>query len=266
MSATPSADDIVVRFEHVSVERDGRCVLEGLSFSVRAGQLVGIIGPNGAGKTTLLRALLGLVPVSAGRIEVLGGPPGAAHGEIGYVPQRHAIDPNFPATVRDVVSMGQLGSVAGRRRRVPGSAADRRAGADRALQRVGMERFADRMVGRLSGGEQRRILLAQALCASSRLLVLDEPTIGLDLPAEQAFYALLRDLQREFGLTVIAVSHDLLALASAVDELICINRTMHVHGNPDEVVHSHALREAYHCEFDFLAGELDHHERLGRDA
>ena len=245
-----------MRFDRVAVERHGRCVLEGLSFSVRAGHVVGIIGPNGAGKTTLLRALLGLVPVSAGSIEVLGGPPGAAHGEIGYVPQRHAIDANFPATVRDVVAMGQLGR----------SAAERRAAADRALARVGMAAFADRMVGRLSGGEQRRVLLAQALCASSRLLVLDEPTIGLDLPAEQAFYALLRELQRELGLTVIAVSHDLLALASAADELICINRTMHVHGNPDEVVHSHALREAYHCEFDFLAGELHHHERLGRDA
>ncbi len=261
----PAPDDVVVRFEAVSVERDGRSVLEGLSFSVRAGQVVGIIGPNGAGKTTLLRALLGLVPVSAGRIEVLGGPPGAAQGEIGYVPQRHSIDPNFPATVRDVVAMGQLESVAGRRRG-RSSAAERRASADRALSRVGMEPLADRMVGRLSGGEQRRVVLAQALCASSRLLVLDEPTIGLDLPAEQAFYALLRELQRELGLTVVAVSHDLLALASAADELICINRTMHVHGNPDEVVHSHALREAYHCEFDFLAGELHHHERLGRDA
>jgi zinc transport system ATP-binding protein len=117
---------------------------------------------------------------------------------------------------------------------------------------------ADRPVGLLSGGEQRRVLLAQALCASSRLLVLDEPTIGLDLPAEQSFYALLRGLD----MSVIAVSHDLLALASAADELLCINRTMHAHGNPDEVVHSHALREAYHCEFDFLAGEIAHHERL----
>ncbi len=265
MSAAAAAEDVVVRFEQVSVERDGQRVLEGLSFSVRAGHVVGIIGPNGAGKTTLLRALLGLVPVSAGRIEVLGGPPGGAHGEIGYVPQRHSIDPNFPATVLDLVAMGQLGS-AGRRRRGLGSAARGRAQAEQALQRVGMVAFADRMVGRLSGGEQRRVVLAQALCASSRLLVLDEPTIGLDLPAEQAFYALLRNLQRELGLTVIAVSHDLLALASAADELICINRTMHVHGNPDEVVHSHALREAYHCEFDFLAGELQHHERLGRGA
>jgi ABC-type Mn2+/Zn2+ transport system ATPase subunit len=265
MNPTATAAPVVVRFESVSIERNGRAVLEDLSFSVRERQVVGIVGPNGAGKTTLLRALLGLVPVTAGHIEVLGGPPGAARGEIGYVPQRHAIAAGFPATVRDVVAMGQLGSYAARRREGNSSAA-RRVAAERALARVGMASFADRMVGRLSGGEQRRVMLAQALCASSRLLVLDEPTVGLDLPAEQAFYALLRELQRESGITVIAVSHDLLALASASDELICINRTMHVHGNPDEVVHSHALREAYHCEFDFLAGELHHHERLGRGA
>jgi ABC-type Mn2+/Zn2+ transport system ATPase subunit len=251
--------EVVVRLEDVDVERDGRLVLEGLSFCVRAGQFVGVVGPNGAGKTTLLRALLGLVPVARGRVEVLGRPPGAARGEIGYVPQRHAIATGFPATVRDVVSMGRPG-----RARFGGNRRADRAAADEALARVDLLDRAERPVGRLSGGEQRRVMLAQALCASSRLLVLDEPTIGLDLPAEQAFYALLRTLERELGLTVVAVSHDLLALASAADELLCINRTMHVHGNPDEVVHSHALREAYHCEFDFLAGELAHHERLGR--
>ena len=251
---------IVVRCEHVSVEREGRLVLEDLSFTVREGQFVGVVGPNGAGKTTLLRALLGLVPVTRGRIEVLGRPPGALRGEIGYVPQRHAIAPGFPATARDVVALGRLGRagagpLAGLGRLRP---ADRDA-VEQALARVELLDRADRPVGRLSGGEQRRVLLAQALCASARLLVLDEPTIGLDLPAEQSFYALLRRLDR----TVIAVSHDLLALASAADELICINRTMHVHGNPDDVVHSHALREAYHCEFDFLAGEIAHHGRHG---
>jgi ABC-type Mn2+/Zn2+ transport system ATPase subunit len=258
---TPPERPIVVRCEHVSVAREGRLVLEDLSFTVCDEEFVGVVGPNGAGKTTLLRALLGLVPVASGRIEVLGRPPGAVRGEIGYVPQRHAIAPGFPATARDVVALGRLGRAEGRS--LAGGwgrlrRADREA-AEQALAQVDLLDRADRPVGRLSGGEQRRVLLAQALCASARLLVLDEPTIGLDLPAEQAFYALLRRLDR----TVIAVSHDLLALASAADELICINRTMHVHGNPDDVVHSHALREAYHCEFDFLAGEIAHHGRHG---
>ena len=103
-------------------------------------------------------------------------------------------------------------------------------------------------------------MLAQALCASTRLLVLDEPTIGLDLPAEHEFYALLRQLQSELSLSVIAVSHDLVALAGECDELVCINRQMHIHGHPEEVIHSHAIQEAYSCEFNFLAGEIAHHE------
>jgi ABC-type Mn2+/Zn2+ transport system ATPase subunit len=261
----PASDEPAVRFEDVSVERNGRLVLEGIRFTLAAGHFLGVVGPNGAGKTTLLRALLGLVPVCAGRIEVLGRPPGAARGEIGYVPQRHVIPPTFPATVREVVGLGRLRRP-GRRGVLDRLDAEDRDAVAQALARVGMEARADRPVGRLSGGEQRRVLLAQALCASERLLVLDEPTIGLDLPAEQAFYRLLRDLEKELGLTVIAVSHDLLALAAEADELVCINRTMHVHGHPEAVVHSHALLEAYHCEFDFLAGELAHHGRAGRGA
>jgi ABC-type Mn2+/Zn2+ transport system ATPase subunit len=253
----------VVHCEHVCVVRNGVTVLEDISFTLEPGRFLGVVGPNGAGKTTLLRALLGLVPITSGRIEVLGRPAGASSDQarqIGYVPQRHAIAPHFPARVRDVVLMGRLAHFGlWRRPRTE----DRKA-VDEALARVGIADRIDRPIGSLSGGEQRRVMLAQALCASERLLVLDEPTIGLDLPAEHDFYDLLRSLQRSLGLAVIAVSHDLLALAAAADELICINRSMHVHGNPDEVVHSHALREAYSCEFNFLAGEIAHHEHSGR--
>jgi ABC-type Mn2+/Zn2+ transport system ATPase subunit len=253
--------DAVVRIEHASALRDGRLVLEDISFEVAPGAFVGVIGPNGAGKTTLLRAILGLVPLSAGRIEVLGREASrrADGGDgIGYVPQRHVFPPDFPASALDVVRLGRLHL---RERR-----AEERRRAEEALARVGIAELAARPVGRLSGGEQRRVTLAQALCASARLLILDEPTVGLDLPAEQEFYALVRRLQDELGLAVIAVSHDLLALAGEADRLVCINRRMHVHGQPDEVIHSHALREAYSCEFDFLAGEIAHHALHGHRA
>ena len=245
---------IVVRLDAVTVERAGEAVLEDLSFDVRAGEFVGVVGPNGAGKTTLLRALLGLVPLHRGRIEILGGLPGNLPRDagLGYVPQRQATPLRFPATVADVAAMGLLR--AGRT-----AAAAARRTVEQSLERVGIAHLRDRNVGRLSGGEQRRVLLAQALCAGSRLLLLDEPTIGLDLPAEHEFYALLRRLHTELSLTVLAVSHDLVALAGQADSLLCINRRMHVHGHPEEVVHSHAIREAYSCEFDFLAGELAHH-------
>ena len=248
---------VVVGLNGVSVELGGHSVLHDINFNVREGGFVGIVGPNGAGKTTLLRTILGLVPVVSGRVEVFGRPPGRSSSHaIGYVPQRQSIADNFPATVGDVVMMGRLRHLG--LMRFPGRKDWQRV--DDSLSLVGMLDRRDRAVGRLSGGEQRRIMLAQALCASTRLLVLDEPTVGLDLPAEHEFYALLRKLIRDLTLTIVAVSHDLVALAGETDELICINQRMHIHGNAEEVIHSHAIREAYCCEFDFLAGEIAHHE------
>lgn len=259
---TPTSKPPVIRLEGVCVDRDGVRVLEDLSFEVQSGEFVGLIGPNGAGKTTLLRTMLGILRVSAGRIEVFGRDPaakGAVEG-IGYVPQRQVVPREFPASASDVVMMGRLREL-GRLRRPRRQDHDE---VERCLERVGIADLADKPVGRLSGGEQRRVLLAQALCASRKLLILDEPTIGLDLPGEQEFYSLLRRLQGELSLTVVAVSHDLLALAGEASQLICINRRMHIHGNPEDVVHSHAIREAYSCEYDFLAGELERHEHAGR--
>jgi ABC-type Mn2+/Zn2+ transport system ATPase subunit len=258
---TTAPDDTgnVVIFEDVCVDRRDRRVLEDISFRVKSGEFVGLVGPNGAGKTTLLKAMLGLAPVSSGRIEVLGRPPrrvrGAPEG-VGYVPQRHSISASFPASVRDVVMMGRL--------RELGLLSRPRAqdieSVRQNLERVGIADLAERPVGMLSGGQQRRVMLAQALCASTRLLILDEPTIGLDLPAEHDFYSLLRGLQGSLGLAVVAVSHDLVALAGECDALICINRRMHIHGHPEDVIHSHAIQEAYSCEFNFLAGEIAHHD------
>ncbi len=255
--------EAVVRFEGVWLERAGRPVLEDISFSLAGGMFLGVVGPNGAGKTTLLKALLGLLPISAGCIELFGRPVDRRRGRadrIGYLPQRYAIPQAFPASVADVVVMGRLSAREPFRLVRSGDWEE----VERSLELVGISELARRPVGRLSGGEQRRVMLAQALCASTRLLVLDEPTIGLDLPAEHEFYRLVRRLQSELSLSAIVVSHDLVALAGEADALICINRRMHVHGNPDEVVHSHAIREAYSCEFDFLAGEIAHHERVGR--
>jgi zinc transport system ATP-binding protein len=261
----------IIDLANVSVDRGGRRVLDGITFAVRQGEFVGLVGPNGAGKTTLLKAILGLVPVAEGRITLFGSPLGPRTSDrrsIGYVPQRAAIRPRFPASVEDVVMMGRYAEIG--MLRFP-SATDRREVA-RSLDWVGITDRAKRPVSELSGGEQRRVLLAQALTASTRLLLLDEPTIGLDLPAEQEFYALLRRLQADLELTVLIVSHDLVALAGEADQLMCINRRLHVHGNPEDVIHSHAIREAYSCEFDFIAGELEHHgkhehrdERKGGD-
>ena len=251
--------EAVVRFDNVCVDRRDRRVLEGISFQVKAGAFVGLVGPNGAGKTTLLKTMLGLVQPTSGSIVILGQSPSRDHrapAGVGYVPQRPSIPAYFPANVVDVVGMGRLRGL----KLFSRPSKEDRAAVMRNLEYVGIADLAKRAVGELSGGQQRRVMLAQALCASTRLLVLDEPTIGLDLPAEHEFYALLRHLQSELSLSVIAVSHDLVALAGECDELVCINRQMHIHGHPEEVIHSHAIQEAYSCEFNFLAGEIAHHE------
>jgi ABC-type Mn2+/Zn2+ transport system ATPase subunit len=244
----------IIETRDLGVEIDGRPVLWDINLAIVPGRFLGIIGPNGAGKTTLLRVLLGLVPPSRGSVRVFGHPPGelgrSAH-RIGYVPQRPAFDPRFPVSVRDVVMMGRtccLGFLRYPRRRDWQRV-------DATIAQVGLQGFEQRRIGELSGGEQQRAFLARALCSETKLLLLDEATTGLDLPAQHELYALLHKLRRELDLTIVAVSHDLMELGSHADELICINGTTHIHGNPQTVLHSHELREAYRCEFEFLSHE-----------
>jgi zinc transport system ATP-binding protein len=244
----------IVEARGLAVELDGHVVLWDINLSVVPGRFLGIIGPNGAGKTTLLRVLLGLVTPSRGSVRVLGRPPshlGRGAHQIGYVPQRLDFDPRFPVSVRDVVMMGRaccLGLFRFPRR-------DDWRKVEESIRQVGLAGYESRRIGDLSGGEQQRAFLARALCSETRLLLLDEATTGLDLPAQHELYALLQRLRREMDLTVVAVSHDLLELGAHADELICINGTTHIHGNPQTVLDSHQLREAYRCEFDFLSDE-----------
>jgi len=260
VTATPPP---IVDVSSVAVEIDGHPVLWDITFAVPAGKFLGIIGPNGAGKTTLLRVLLGLIAPTRGSVRVLHRSPrelGRGAHQIGYVPQRLDFDPRFPVSVRDVVMMGRvccLGLF-----RFPRREDWRKV--DESIQRVGLSGQERRRLGELSGGEQQRAFVARALCAETKLLLLDEATTGLDLPAQHELYALLQRLRRELGLTVIAVSHDLLALGVHADNLICINGTTHIHGNPQMVLQSDQLREAYRCEFDFLSHEV--HEGEGPSA
>lgn len=256
MTAAPASTSAAppLEVDGVSVVLGGRRVLSDISFRVEQGRLVGIIGPNGAGKTTLLRVILGFVRPERGSVRVFGVPPGRlgrrAH-HIGYLPQRPGFDVRFPIMVRDVVMMGRLCCLG--LFRWPGRRDWERV--EETLAEVGLEGVARRLVGELSRGEMQRVLLARALCAETRLLLLDEPTTALDMPTQEAFYRLLKRLREERGLTVVVVSHDLMALGAHADELACISGTMHIHGNPQTVLRSDQLREAYRCEFDFLSTE-----------
>ncbi len=201
----------LIRAEHLSVALDGHSVLTDVSLAVAPGEIVTILGPNGSGKSTLLRALLGIVPATGGRVVRRDGL------VVGYVPQRLAVDRTLPMTVRRFLSLP---------RRVGDAAAAA------ALARVGVPDVGQRQMADLSGGQFQRVLLARALLAGPDLLILDEPTQGLDQPGEAAFYRLIEEVRRETGVAVLMVSHDLHVVMAASDRVICLNGHICCEGTP----------------------------------
>ncbi|HUG42419.1 MAG TPA: metal ABC transporter ATP-binding protein [Longimicrobiales bacterium] len=244
MRAVPRAageQATAVAFDGVFFGYGTEAVLRDVTFTVPEGAFAALIGPNGAGKTTLLRLLLGLRRPRAGRITVFGRPPGDRELGVGYVPQRTGVPDGFPLTALEVVLMGRYRLVGWGRR--PG-AADRQA-AGRALARVNLEGSAERRFGELSGGQQRRALIARALVAEPRLLLLDEPTAGLDPAAQARFYDMCCTLQREENITLLAASHDVDVVARHADMVLLIDRTVRASGTPQEVLRSRQLDRVY---------------------
>ncbi|MBI5137317.1 MAG: metal ABC transporter ATP-binding protein [Nitrospirae bacterium] len=254
---TDAAPAPVVYLKDVDLALERREVLSGISLALAPGRFLGLIGPNGAGKTSCLKVILGVYRPTRGVVRVLGSPPwelGRRAHHIGYVPQRSFTERWAPFSVFDVVMMGRSCCIGVGRR----PSADDREMVMASLRRMGLEELATRPIGALSGGQTQRVMIARALCRETRLLVLDEPTEGVDLPHQARLYQLLKDLQMERGLTIITVSHDVAMLAAYADELACINRTLHVHGHPRDVMESHDLGRAYACEFDFFSHHPDH--------
>jgi ABC-type Mn2+/Zn2+ transport system ATPase subunit len=237
--ASARSDAIVLR--DVSFSYDGRPALIEVSLAVPLRSFTALIGPNGAGKSTVLRLLLGLHKPKKGEIEVLGSPPGRVGQPIGYVPQRIQLPTGFPLSVHEVVLMGRYGRLGFWRR--PGR--EDHARVAQALERVGMAHVQRERFGDLSGGQQQRVLIARALCAEPRLLILDEPTAGLDPAAQARFYTLVCDLQRQEGLTLLCASHDLDVVSAHADHVILLDRTVRAQGAPSTVLGSRALEKSY---------------------
>ncbi|MGK7344513.1 MAG: metal ABC transporter ATP-binding protein [Candidatus Nitrospinota bacterium M3_3B_026] len=231
----------VVKVENLTVRFGGEVALSGVTFSIKAGSFTGLIGPNGAGKTTLLKALLGLVKPDEGRILVFGHPPGKSHNLIGYVPQSSRIEKDLPVTVLDVALMGR-NSLLGVGRR-PGR--EDVEAARKALERVGISDLASRRFGSLSGGQAQKALIARALSGGPSLLLLDEPTTGVDAPAQESFYAMLHDMISSLNMTIVLVSHDIGVVASHVSGIICINRKIFCHGPPAKVAGEGVIEKLY---------------------
>jgi manganese/zinc/iron transport system ATP- binding protein len=215
-------------------------VLWDIDLVVPEGKLVGVVGPNGAGKTTLIKAVLGLLPLASGKVEIYGKPYDEQRQIIGYVPQRESVDWDFPVTVEDVVLMGTYGRLGWCRR--PGRA--EREVAAKCLEQVGLTKFAKRQIRQLSGGQQQRVFLARALAQEARVYFMDEPFAGVDAATEAAIIELLQQLRSERK-TVFVVHHDLQTVRSYFDYVILLNMRLVACG-PTETTFTNAnLHETY---------------------
>jgi len=238
----------VLAVQGVSVRLSGRTILDRVSFEIAPGEFTGLIGSNGAGKTTLFRVILGLQATSAGRVLVEGLEHGPRHRLIGYVPQKFLLDPDVPLRARDLVGLG----IDAHRLGMPVPSRTRRALVEEMLHAVDAERFADTRVGQLSGGEQQRILVAHALIARPRLLLLDEPLANLDLGGAQEVVALLARITREQQVAVLISAHEINPLLPVMDRIVYLAAGRAVSGTTEEVVRADVLSELYGRHVDVL--------------
>ena len=215
-------------------------VLEGVSFDLSPGASLAVVGPNGAGKSTLLRAILGLAPVVAGSVSVLGLDPVTARRQVAYVPQADTLDTEFPIDAIGVVLQGRYRQIGWFRR--PGKAD--RAAANQALHEVGMADRAHDRFGTLSGGQRQRVLLARAIAQNARLLLLDEPFNGVDATSQQLLIDVM-DRLRATGVAIVISTHDLAFAHLACSEACLLNHHMVSFGTPDAVLTQEHLSEAY---------------------
>ncbi|WP_241288485.1 ABC transporter ATP-binding protein [Burkholderia stabilis] len=244
MTATPHA----LAVDRVTLELGGRTILRDVSFSIEPGEFVGVLGPNGAGKTTLMRAVLGLVPVSGGTLSVGGVPVVRGNASIGYMPQIRSGLANRRMRGYDFVAM----AADGHRWGLPHTNAATRRDVDRVLDLVGGTTLARRPLSELSGGERQRLLLAQCLLGNPKLLLLDEPLISLDPNHQRGVVELVRNVQRELGITVLFSAHELNPLLNALDRVLYLGNGVAALGTVDEVITKPVLSRLYGSPIDVM--------------
>lgn len=233
--------------ENISYRLQGLEILKEISFQISRGDFLALIGPNGSGKTTLIRIILGLLKPSSGRVFLLGEPVEQFRQweKIGYVPQKATqFDPFFPASVREVVAMGLLSQ-----KKFPRfiTLKDETA-IDQALEAVDMQELKNRRIGELSGGQQQRVFIARAIVNGPDILILDEPTTGVDAETQTRFYDMLAELNLRRNLTIVLITHDFGILTKHVNKVACLNQRLFFHGTHAEFCSSQLVQDLLHGE------------------
>jgi zinc/manganese transport system ATP-binding protein len=240
---------VAVVFRDAAVRLGGRTIWSDVSLEVHPGEFVAVLGPNGVGKSTLVKTVLGMVRLAAGEASVLGRAPGAANRQIGYLPQRRSFDAGLRVRGIDIVRLGldgdRWGISAPLQTRWSGRARSQRRRVDELIEFVGASSYAERPVGQISGGEQQRLLIAQALVRHPALLLLDEPLDSLDLPNQASVASLISGICREHHVTVMIVAHDVNPLLPYVDRVVYIARGGAVSGATSEVITGPTLTALY---------------------
>ncbi len=244
----------VIQVRQATVVLGGRPIWHDVSLDVQPGEFLAILGPNGAGKSTLLKAILGLLPLAEGSIDILGHSARRGNSAIGYVPQRRHFDADIRVSGRYIVRMGLDGNAWG----LPIPFLNRQHAKEQAeriqeiIELVGAASYADRPIGELSGGEQQRLLIAQALVTQPRILALDEPLDSLDLRNQQGVANIIRQISRATGAAVLLVAHDVNPILSAIDRVVYVARGQIAIGTPEEVITTATLSRLYNTPIEVL--------------
>ena len=248
---SPVSDDVrpAVRVRGAGLAFGSRTLWSGLDLVVEPGEFLAVLGPNGSGKSSFLKALLGMQDLSAGTVEIAGGRPGGANRKVGYIPQQRAIDESLTLRGVDLVGLGLDGHRWGFG--FPGMAARRRLVSE-AIDAVGATRYAKQPVGRLSGGEQQRLRVAQALVGDPEVLLCDEPLLSLDLAHQRAISALIDERRRSSGTAVLFVTHEINPVLPFVDRVLYLVNGQFRIGTTDEVMTSATLSTLYRTDVDVV--------------
>jgi zinc/manganese transport system ATP-binding protein len=257
----------VLQIRDGAIVHGKRTLWSGLNFELGAGEFVAVLGPNGSGKTSLVRAILGEQPLSHGTVEVLGAPAHRGDRQIGYVPQQKLLGVDTPLRARDLVGLG----LDGHRWGLPISSRESAERVTAALTAVGATGYANEPVSRLSGGEQQRVRIAQAVVGNPALLLCDEPLLSLDLSRQRTISELINDQRHSTGAAVLFVTHDINPVLGMVDRVLYLAAGRFTIGTPDEVLRSDVLSKLYGTPIDVITnngrlivigadGDHDHHE------